>query len=166
MTIKDRLLEKFHDFAYRHAYVDEFTDAFIATQIKVIREQQDLTQVQLAEKAGMKQSQVSALEDVNNRSWKVRTLKKIARAFDLVLVVRFEPFGKVLPDIGRLDRATLERTSFSDDAVFSNRAATASSDSPSAGALERIRAGAVMLHAQARFGHPSTQFSKDVPNVA
>src|SRR5688572_5007648 len=98
MKIKDRLLQRFHDFAYRHAYVDEFTDAFIATQIRVLREQQKLTQTQLADKAGMKQSQVSELEDVNNRSWKVRTLKKLAWAFDLVLVVRFEPFGKVLPD--------------------------------------------------------------------
>ena len=45
MKIKDRLLQEFHDFRYRHAYVDEFTDAFIATQIKVLREQHELTQL-------------------------------------------------------------------------------------------------------------------------
>ena len=43
-TIKQRLLDKFHNFAYRHTYVDEFTDAYIATQIKVLREQRKWNQ--------------------------------------------------------------------------------------------------------------------------
>jgi transcriptional regulator with XRE-family HTH domain len=118
MKIKDRLLKRFRSPKYRHVYVDEFTDAYIATQIKVLREQRNLRQQDLADLAGMRQSQISDLEDVNNRGWKVRTLKKLAKAFDLVLVVRFEEFGKVLPDIGRLDREHLERASFGDDPVF------------------------------------------------
>ncbi len=118
MKIRDRLLKRFRSFRYRHVYSDEFTDAFIATQIRVLREQRDLKQQALADLSGMRQSQISELEDVNNRSWKVSTLKKLAKAFDLVLVVRFEEFGKVLPDIGRLDRQHLERSSFKDDPVF------------------------------------------------
>ena len=112
MRVRDRLLQKFNDFKYRHAYVDDFTDAFIATQIKVLREQQGLTQTQLADKAGMKQSQISELEDVNHQGWKVRTLKKLAKAFDLALVVRFEPFGRVLDDIVGFDRQHLQRDTF------------------------------------------------------
>lgn len=117
-SIKERLLEKFHDITYRHTYVEEFTDAYIATQIKVLREQRDWNQTVLAEKAGMHQSQIVTYEDVNNSSWTLRTLKKIAKAFDLVLVVRFESFGKVLPDIGHLEREHLTRESFTDDPVF------------------------------------------------
>lgn len=118
MTIRERLLSKFRDKKYRHTYIDTFTDAYIATQIKVLREQRKLDQTEFARLAGIHQSQVSAFEDVDNASWTVKTLKKIAKAFDLVLVVRFESFGKVLPDIGRLDRASLQRNSFDDDEVF------------------------------------------------
>lgn len=118
MTLLTKLLERFQTFGYRHAYVDSFLDSFIATQIKVLREKRQLTQSALAELAGMRQSQISKLEDVNHSGWKVGTLKKLARAFDLVLVVRFESFGKVLPDIDRFGRAALERESFSDDPVF------------------------------------------------
>ncbi len=154
MKIKDRLLKKFHSFRYRHSYVDEFTDAYIATQIKVLREQRGLNQTLLGERAGMKQSQISELEDVNNRSWKVRTLKKLAKAFDLVLVVRFEQFGRVLPDIGNLDRKHLERVGFEDDPVFSKGDEIVATSKP-------VSVNAIMgrvLDGAARFG--------DVSNVA
>ena len=124
MTLLTRLLERFKTFGYRHAYVDSFTDSLIATQIKVLREQRHLSQTALAELAGMKQSQVSKLEDVNHTSWKVSTLKKLARAFDLVLVVRFESFGSVLPEIDRFGRALLERKSFDEDPIFAERSIT------------------------------------------
>lgn len=76
MKIRERLLKKFHSFTYRHTYVDEFTDAYIATQVKVLREQRGLNQTELGELAGMRQSQISELEDVNNRSWKVLYAKE------------------------------------------------------------------------------------------
>jgi transcriptional regulator with XRE-family HTH domain len=156
MKIRDRLLNRFRSFKYRHGYVDEFTDAYIATQIKVLREQRGLNQTALGELAGMKQSQISELEDVNNRSWKVRTLKKLARAFDLVLIVRFEQFGRVLPDIGKLDREHLERAGFEDDPVFCR------TDEINAAPSNAISASAKVgrvLNAYAKFG-------KDVSNVA
>lgn len=118
MTLLTKLIERFRDFGYRHAYVDSFMDSYIATQIKVLREQQQLTQTQLADQAGMRQSQISAMEDVNHSSWKVSTLKKIAKALDLVLVVRFESFGSILPEIDKFGRASLERISFTDDPIF------------------------------------------------
>lgn len=165
MRIKDRLRRSFHDFAYRHAYVDEFTDAYVATQIKVLREQRELTQVQLAKLAGMRQSQVSDLENVNHRAWKVSTLKKLARAFDLVLSVRFEPFGKVLPDIGHLERRALERQSFADDPVFSDSAELSASVSRDQ-KFTHPRKGAVVLNAPARFRSAMNRFGSDVSNVA
>ena len=119
MNLRDRVLQRFSDFVYRHSYVDSFVDSYLATQIKVLREQRGLTQTALAGLAKMKQSQISRLEDVNNSSWNVGTLKKIARALDLVLVVRFESFGKILPDVEGFGRSALERVSFDNDAVFS-----------------------------------------------
>lgn len=158
MKIRDRLLKKFHSFKYRHGYVDEFTDAYIATQIKVLREQMNLSQTQLAELARMRQSQISVLEDVNNRSWKVSTLKRLAKAFDLALVVRFEEFGSILPDIGRLDREHLRRAAFKDDQVF---------HAESQPRLEPLDTGALTQPKTARVLNATARFAKeDVLNVA
>lgn len=118
MSLLNRLIERFKDPTYRRTYVDEFADAYLATQIKVLREQRKLTQTDLAALVGVKQSQVCRWENVNNSSWQLRTLKKIAAALDLVLVVRFESFGRVLPEIETLGRETLERASFVDDVAF------------------------------------------------
>lgn len=118
MTIPERLLRKFHDAIYRRVYADDFTDSFIATQIQALREQRGLNQGQLAELAGLWQSQVSKLEDIDNSSWNGRTLKKVAKAFDLRLVVRFESFGSLLTEVNLLHRDNLERNSFKDDPAF------------------------------------------------
>lgn len=72
----------------------------------------------LADAVGMKQSQVSRLENVDNSGWQVRTLKRLADAFDVALVVRFESFGKVLPEIIDFSRSALQRPSFLDDPAF------------------------------------------------
>jgi len=117
-TIKGRILKAFHKLAYRRAYVDNLTDSILATQIQVLREQRGWSQEKLAEVAGLGQSQISKFEDVDNSSWQGRTLKKVAKAFDLRLVVRFESFGTALADIESLNRRELERPSFKDDPVF------------------------------------------------
>ena len=118
MKLIDRLRDRFRDPAYRKGYVDSLTDSFLATQIKVLREQRKLTQSELADLAGVKQSQISRWESVNNASWQIRTLKNLAKALDLVLVVKFESYGNVLPDIQSLGRRSLERHSFDADPVF------------------------------------------------
>lgn len=127
MTLLTKLIERFRAPGYRHTYAESFLDSFIATQIKVLREQRQLTQTALAELASMRQSQISKLEDVNNSSWKISTLMKLARAFDVALIVRFENFGHLLPEIERFGRASLERPKFNDDPVF-NAGAEESSD--------------------------------------
>lgn len=111
-TLIAKLLARFKDFEYRHTYVESFEDSLIATQIKVLREQRHLSQTELATLAGMKQSQISSMEDVNHGSWKISTLRRLARAFDLVLVVRFETFGSAVKDIDKFSRESLQRPSF------------------------------------------------------
>ena len=118
-SLRDRLLRLFREQDYRRAYVESFLNTSIAAQIKANREKRGLSQSDLANLAGMKQSRISALENVNYSSWSIRTLRRLAEALDLVLVVRFESFGAVLGDITDFKRETLERPSFDDDPVFS-----------------------------------------------
>lgn len=113
-----RLIRAFKDKEYRHAYVDEFSNASIATQIKVLREQRHWSQKELAEEAGMAQPRISALENVNYDRWSVNTLRRLAEAFDVTLCVSFETFGKRLIDIDRFSRDNLERLAFDKDPVF------------------------------------------------
>ena len=114
----DKLRGEFQDEEYRHEYADECLNTMIATQIKVLREQRDMTQKTLAKKADMLQPRLSVLEDASYSSWSISTLKRLARAFDLTLKVSFESFTSFILDFESMGRDTLERMSFKDDPLF------------------------------------------------
>lgn len=119
-----RLVKKFQDKRYRHGYVESFLDTSIATQIRVLRQQRGWTQKELAERIGSGQSRISAMEDVNYSNWSINTLKKLARAFDLALVVRFESYGEALPLIENFSRGDLEKQPFQLDDEFREEGVT------------------------------------------
>lgn len=103
------LRQEFKDKEYAHAYVEDFLNTSIATQIKVLREQRGWSQTKLAEEAGMKHDRISVLEDANYSSWSINVLRKLAKAFDLVLKVSFENFAPIINEISNLSRKSLER---------------------------------------------------------
>jgi transcriptional regulator with XRE-family HTH domain len=109
------LIEDFADKEYAHSYVNEVSNMEIAAQIKALREQRGLTQKQLAELAGMKQERISALENVDNSSWTAKTLRALAKAFDVSLKISFEEFSTRISDIDSLeDKSCFERESRED----------------------------------------------------
>lgn len=114
----ERLRQRFQDEEYRYAYVEGFTNSFIAAQIKSNREARHKNQQQLADLIGTKQSGISRLESVQYSSWKVETLRKLARAFGLRLRISFEEFGTLLPEIEGFNETSLQRREFKDDPVF------------------------------------------------
>jgi transcriptional regulator with XRE-family HTH domain len=107
------------DLDYRYAYAEDFLNTLVATQIKVLREQRNLTQQELADLIGTKQAGISRLENVNYSAWKTQTLRKLARAFGVRLRITFETFGTLLDDSARFSPQNLERPEFSDDPAFS-----------------------------------------------
>jgi len=116
--LRDRLLANFRDPEYRHAYVESFLNSSIAAQIRVIRKARRLTQKALAKKVGSKQSGISRLEDASYDGWSIATLHRLARAFDVSLVVRFESFGNVLVDVATFGAGALVKPEFKNDPVF------------------------------------------------
>jgi len=110
---KQELIAKLNKKDYRHAYLDEFLNVLIATQIRVLRQQRNLKQGQLAELAGMKQSRISELEDVSHAY--LTTLKRIAKALDVALIVKFESFGKILKEIDDYAPEHLGRPSYDEE---------------------------------------------------
>lgn len=111
----EKLRQEFLDKEYADAYTEEFFNLYIATQIKVLREQRNLTQAQLADLSGMKQERISVLENANYESWSIKTLRKVARAFDVTLHVTFETFSHAIAEADKFGRDSLERMPREDD---------------------------------------------------
>jgi transcriptional regulator with XRE-family HTH domain len=132
-TLDQKILNGFRNKEFAHSFMDELVNTYIATQIKILRNQNDMTQGQLAEKAGMRQERISVLENVNYSSWSLATLRDLGRAFDLVPFVSFEKFSTILPKLDNLRPESLERLPRMDD-LFPNVKwiASESTDNPNA----------------------------------
>src|SRR3984957_12543788 len=102
----------------RYVYVDTVANAFIAAQIKALREDRGLTQADLADLTGTKQSGISRLQRADYSAWKVETLRKLARAFGVRLRIRFEEFGTITDDIAGFNEGNLVPRKFSEDPIF------------------------------------------------
>jgi len=89
-------LNKLKSKQFRHAYQREHIRVGIASQIRLIRNKLNISQTQLSEIVGTKQSVISRLEDPDAGSVNLNTLLKIAEAFDVSLIVKFSSFGKFL----------------------------------------------------------------------
>ena len=136
MTLRQQLQNSLQDEEYRHAYADEHLNLSIGTQIKVVREQQGMTQEELAARIGTKQAGVSRLESANYVGWSIAGLRRLARAFDLRLRVSLEEFGTLWREVETFSRESLQRRTFHHDPEFQQLQAkhsrkTRSSSSPS-----------------------------------
>jgi|SRR5579872_1405440 len=113
--ISDSLRRELRDAEYSEGYSESFLNSYIATQIKVIREQRGMKQVDLAREMGTTQTAVSRIENVNYSAWNIRTLKKLARAFRVRLRVSFETYGTLPDEVERFGRDGLQRAAREDD---------------------------------------------------
>jgi transcriptional regulator with XRE-family HTH domain len=68
----------------------------IPAQIKTLRNLRGLSQSELAEMIGTKQSGISRLEHSSHGNWNLETLAKIAEALDARLAVVIEPYEVVI----------------------------------------------------------------------
>jgi len=113
--LAERLAEEFKDKDYAHAYLEEHGNLVLAAQIKVLREMRGLTQRQLADLAGMKQERISALENVDYDAWTVKTLRKLAKAFDTGLEVSFVPCSRAIMSVVNVSAERLQVPARADD---------------------------------------------------
>jgi len=80
----------------RAAFVSSHVDKTVAFQLRAIRGKQGLSQEQLAEMVGMNQNAISRLESEWYGKSTIRTLKRLAAALDVALVVRFVPYSQLV----------------------------------------------------------------------
>lgn len=115
-TAKLDLLANCESREYREALVFENVYTGISSQIRVLREQRELSQAALGRKAKMAQERISILEDPNAETKPtLNTLLRVASAYDVGLDVRFVPFSTVLDRSTKTDSSELEVPSFDEE---------------------------------------------------
>lgn len=102
---------------YRDAYVAAHISNTVASQIAMLRDREGWSQKQLAQKANMSQSRISALEDPNYENYEVATLKRVASAFDVGLTVRFCAYNEIVNWVTDLSPVQLAVPTFSTDTL-------------------------------------------------
>lgn len=96
MTIRPGQLEEMKDKAYRHGMVNAQIEIDLPLQIRALRRQRGWTQPKLATEAEMKQPRISNVEKPGGVHFTLETLRRLAEAFDVALIVRFAPFSELL----------------------------------------------------------------------
>jgi transcriptional regulator with XRE-family HTH domain len=127
--VRQQVVSKLTDKEYRDIFVSEQINTGLAFQIHAMREQRGWSQAELGEKAGMAQSRISIMEDANYSRFSLNTLKRLASAFDVALVVRFEPYSKLVNHFIHLDSTSLDVPNFENDS-FVNEVAVSNISAP------------------------------------
>jgi len=86
--------------AARIRFVDSHLAKGVAFQIQSMRAKKEWSQEELAQHLGSNQNAVYRLENPNYGKQTITTLKKVAAAFDVALVVRFVPFSQLVDWVG------------------------------------------------------------------
>jgi transcriptional regulator with XRE-family HTH domain len=131
-AISNYLKEELRDPEYSEGYAESFLNSYIATQIKVIREQRKWKQSDLAREVGTTQTAISRIENVNYSSWNIRTLKKLARAFHLRLKVSFETYGTLPDEVENFSQTGMQRAKREEDPELLDRIGPQSSEESAA----------------------------------
>ena len=118
---KDKLLEKLKNKKYRDAFVSEMIDTGIPFQIRALRKQRNWTQKDLSEKTGMMQERISVLEDPNYGKLTLTTMKKLASAMNIGLLVRFVSISELVKWELALSPDSLKVMSYDEDPYFKTK---------------------------------------------
>jgi len=93
---QEQMWENLRDKDFRKQFIDEHVNVGIAFQIRSLRNRQNLEQSELAQLLGVKQPLISSWENPNYGKYTLNTLKNLAKAFDVGLLVRFAPFSTLI----------------------------------------------------------------------
>ena len=116
-SIRAQLFKKLEDKEYRDAFMSSHLATNIAAQISSTREHRGWKQDELAERAGMAQSRISLIEDPSYDTFTLKTLKRLASAFDVALIVRFVSYSELVDWVVGLSPSDLTVSDFSSDSL-------------------------------------------------
>jgi len=104
---------------YRDALAVEHVNTTLAIQIRNLRENNNKwRQSDLAKHLGIHQETISQWENPDYGRHSITTLKKLAAAFDVALLVKFTPFSELVADMVNLSATRLSPPSYSDELLL------------------------------------------------
>jgi transcriptional regulator with XRE-family HTH domain len=115
---KNKLINELKNKQYRDAFVSAHVDIGIPHQIRILREQREWTQQKLADRTGWKQAWIAKIENPNYTGFSLKTLKKLASAFDVAVIVRFVPISNLVKWELEISPESLQAVSFEKDPYF------------------------------------------------
>jgi transcriptional regulator with XRE-family HTH domain len=101
------LAGEFADREYAHAYLEENSNMRIAAQVRALRLKLGMSQQELAEAASMRQERISKIEMADFDSLTLKTLRRLAQAFDVHLSVQFSSVADAIKDFVSLNNEVL-----------------------------------------------------------
>ncbi len=129
---REQIWQSLSDLGYRHQFVEEEINVGIAFQIRSLRNRQKLTQAELAELLGDKKKQplLSAWENPSYGKYTLGTLKELAKAFDVGLLVRFVPFSTLVDWTINLTSDVIAPPSFGEEEKYYVEALVSTASKP------------------------------------
>ncbi len=115
MSSISKLWQKLRNKAYRDGYTEAQLSIEIPFQIRALRKARDWTQAQLAERCGIPQARISHIEQPGRDPLSLRTLYRLAAAFDVGLLVQFVSFSELAHREAAFNPETFRVVSFKDD---------------------------------------------------
>lgn len=117
---RKKIIEDLRNKEYRDAFVMEHIDTGVPFQIRALREQKgrEWSQKELGTRTKMAQETISRIEDPNYGKLTLKTLKRLASAFDVALMVRFVSFSELVEWEIHLTPQSLEAINFENDPYF------------------------------------------------
>lgn len=109
-------LNDLDDEEYRQTFNEDLLGAYLALQIRTLREANGWTQKDFESIANKKQPTISQWEDPNYGKYSLTTLKHLAKAFDVGLLVRFVSFSELANWVVDVDADRLRPASYKEEA--------------------------------------------------
>ena len=151
------------DKEYAHVFVSSEINTLLPFQLREMRRERRWSQTKVAELTGQNQKTISDFENPNYARYSLNSLRRLAEAFDVALIVRFAPFSELVDWAAALSPAKLRVPSRTkDERLRAQRRGAASETAPIGEAKPEI-----VVNASAKFGGGDvSRFSKDVSLVA
>jgi transcriptional regulator with XRE-family HTH domain len=102
------------DEEYRHEFSSDVGTG-LSFQIRALREKKGWTQEELAARTGKKQETISQWENPDYGSYTLNSLKSLASAFDVALIVKYAPFSELVDWTVNLSPSRLAPLSFEEE---------------------------------------------------
>jgi len=123
MSFLTKTWERLCNPEYRRAFVASQLNIGIPFQIRALMQQRGLTQADLANLTGIRQPTISNLTRPGKVEPNIKTLRRLAEAFDCALMVRFVPFSELVRSADRFSPDTFTAVPFAQDSIAEDSSA-------------------------------------------